>query len=400
MICARLDRELYTLAIKHSATYTRYADDITFSFRCPLNFLPNSIVLLSGGAEMPNHYQSTAGVIISDIITKNGFTINNSKVRLQGRNERQVVTGLTVNTKPNIDRKYVRKTSALIHSLEALGVEQASLINAEKRPNATTSFEAHVQGRLLFMKQVMGFESQVYRRLALRFNMLPTPYKVPLPPLDSMGDVHAFKISKSVIRKCWVIEADATIGGELYILQGSGFMLEGNLLITCSHVLQTDTTWIDECEVFRVDNRDLKFKAKVIHRDIAKDLAILKIETDVGIKNFDHFSLELTREPNIGERVAALGFPNYKTGSIDVGSLGVKITNKYPLGEAKILHSEVDKVFYSGNSGGPVINSSQHVVGVAAKGAASNPEGHNTFIRVSELIQALDNYRATLNLNP
>ncbi|MCU1751752.1 trypsin-like peptidase domain-containing protein [Pseudomonas sp. 6D_7.1_Bac1] len=394
MICASLDRELFTLGMRHSAAYTRYADDITFSFRCPITYLPDSIVCISGPPDRMNHYGSRAGNILSQIITRHGFTINESKVRLQGVNERQIVTGLTVNSKPNVDRRYIRKTSALIHSLEFFGSEQAGAINAQKRPDATNSFEAHIQGRLLFINQVVGVQSKVYRRLALRFNMLPTAYKVPLPPLDSAGDVHAFKINKSVIKKCWVVEADATINEELYIFQGSAFMVEGDLLITCAHVLESEGTILDDCEVFRVDSRDVKFKAKVVHRDSARDLAILKIEHEA--RGFEFFSLERVREPNIGERIAVLGFPNYKSGSVDVGSLSVKITNKYPLGVAKVLHSEVDKTLYSGNSGGPVINSSQHIVGVAAKGAASNPEGHNTFISVSELTQTLNNYKATL----
>jgi hypothetical protein len=39
------------------------------------------------------------------------------KTRLQFRNSKQVVTGLIVNKKLNVDRAYYRKTKAMAHSL-------------------------------------------------------------------------------------------------------------------------------------------------------------------------------------------------------------------------------------------------------------------------------------------
>lgn len=391
MICASLDRQLYGLAIKNRCVYTRYADDITFSFYCPIGLLPKGIVTVSGAPDELTHYQCGVGGDLLSVVKSSGFGVNYAKVRLQGQYERQVVTGLTVNAKPNVGRVYVRKTSALIHSIEKYGVEQASAINIEKHPEGSTKLEAHIQGRLLFLKQIMGAVSPVYRRLAIRFNMLPTQYKVPIPTLDSYGAQHAFRLSKSLVRKCWVIEAEGKIGEEEYYSQGSGFMLSDGLLITCAHVLSQGKLLIPKCSVYRADKRSEIFSAEVVYRDDGRDLAILKM-TNSGETVFDFFSLETGAEPNVGERVAVLGFPNDKLGSIDVGSLSVKITNKYPL--HAVSHSEVDKTLYSGNSGGPVINYNQHVVGIAAKGAAGNPGGHNTFIRVVELFKVLEAYKA------
>ncbi|MNH38493.1 hypothetical protein D3C79_995330 [compost metagenome] len=83
-----------------------------------------------------------------------------------------------------------------------------------------------------------------------------------------------------------------------------------------------------------------------------------------------------------------LGFPNVKNGA-KVGVLQAQVSNKYPLYDPEIMHSEVDKLLYPGNSGGPVINARQRVVGIAAKGAAGSAEGQNSFIRVSELFKVL-----------
>lgn len=388
MLCASLDRELYSLAKRNRAVYTRYADDITFSFYSPAEYLPKNVVEYSLSNGKPNHYYSKVGQELEAIVHQHGFAINLDKVRLQGPGERRLVTGLVTNQKPNIPRTYVRKTAALIHSLEKHGEEAANIIYKKKNPNSSGILESHLQGRLLFIKQVVGEESEVYRRLAQRYNMLPIKSKVPNTPISTAEDSDNFKVGEFIKSKCWVTEVSETVDGELVQNQGTAFMIQGGLLITCEHNLahrsERRRHEFSECCVYRVGEGEGIYEAKVIIRNKDLDLAVLRInDAPAGL---EHFTLEVTREPNIGERVAVLGFPNHKIGS-HVGILKCRITNKYPLHEVK--HSEVDKTLYAGNSGGPVINSSYHAVGIAAKGAEGNPNGKNTFIRISELIDYL-----------
>jgi S1-C subfamily serine protease len=149
----------------------------------------------------------------------------------------------------------------------------------------------------------------------------------------------------------------------------------------------------DECEVIRVSDQTKGYDAKVIIRDKDSDIAILKIIDPPA--NLEPFTLEYEKEPNIGDRVAILGFPNFKPGSDDVGILKARVTNKYPTGkDTVVMHTEVDKTLFTGNSGGPVINSSYHVVGIASRGAEGLPTGRNSFIRISELKKILDKYDA------
>lgn len=398
MLCASLDRDLYSLAKRYRAVYTRYADDITFSFYCPVEFLPGNIVEWSTSNGLPNHYYSNVGHDLQAAINSQGFTINTSKVRLQGPHERRTVTGLVTNQKPNVPRPYVRKIAALIHSIEKYGDEAANVIYKEKHPNSKGVLESHLQGHLLYIKQVVGESSVVYRRLAQRFNMLPISSKVPNVPQATNEDSDNFKVGEFIKNKCWVTEIAENQEGQLVQIQGSAFMINGGLLITCAHnfsseIVNTDlesgkvttkTVNFDECTVFRVGDGEPIYEAKVIIIDKLLDLAVLKISE--APPAFPAFALEGSKEPNIGDRVAVLGFPNHKSGP-HVGILKCKITNKYPL--HNVLHSEVDKTLYAGNSGGPVINSSYHVVGVAAKGAEGNPNGKNSFIRVSELTKYL-----------
>ena len=390
MLCASLDRDLYSLAKRHRAVYTRYADDMTFSFYSSIEYVSRELVDWSEFNGRPNHYSSKVGHELAAVIETHGFKINEDKVRLQGPRERQLVTGLVTNKKPNVPRPYIRKTAALIHSIEKLGLEVASSVFKEKTPNSTANIETHLQGRLLYIKQVVGEESEVYRRLAHRYNMLPINSKVPNTPIATREDSDNFKVGKFIKDKCWVIEINEEINGKLVNSQGSAFLIGGRLLVTCEHVLAElfddgVRVEVDECLVRRVGDENI-YEAKVIIRNKDLDLAVLKIvDPPAGL---EVFSLEDVKEPNIGDRVVVLGFPNFKEGSNDVGVLKCRLTNKYPL--SGVMHSEVDKTLYSGNSGGPVINSSYHVVGIAAQGAAGSPEGKNSFIRVSELKQYLE----------
>lgn len=390
MICASLDRELYSLAKRHRAVYTRYADDMTFSFYTPIQYVPRELVEWCEFDGRPNHYSSKVGHELAAIIATQGFKINENKVRLQGGRERQLVTGLVTNQKPNVPRPYIRKTAALVHSVEKFGLEVSTSIFKEKNPNTTANIETHLQGRLLYIKQVVGEESEVYRRLAQRYNMLPIKSKVPNAPISTPEDYDNFKIGKFIKDKCWIIEVNEEINGKLVNSQGSAFLIGGRLLVTCEHVLAEnfeggERVEVNECLIRRMGDENI-YEAKVIIRSKDLDIAVLKIvDPPAGL---EAFSLEDIKEPNIGDRVAVLGFPNFKEGSNDVGVLKCRLTNKYPL--SGVMHSEVDKTLYSGNSGGPVINTSYHVVGIAAQGAAGNPEGKNSFIRVSELKRYLD----------
>jgi RNA-directed DNA polymerase len=108
MICARLDAKLQQLAKEYQCTYSRYADDITFSTN--RSKFPSVLARLSdiGQVEVGNE--------LSAVIQENGFTINPKKVRLQVKQQRQEVTGLTVNRYPNVQRSYIKQIRGILHA--------------------------------------------------------------------------------------------------------------------------------------------------------------------------------------------------------------------------------------------------------------------------------------------
>jgi len=108
LITRSLDVKLANLSKKHSATYTRYVDDITISTN--KKTFPKGIVINSNDEIFP-------GKDLVKIISKNGFYINPKKTRLQYPDSRQEVTGLVVNKFVNIPYEYRHNLRPKAHSL-------------------------------------------------------------------------------------------------------------------------------------------------------------------------------------------------------------------------------------------------------------------------------------------
>lgn len=129
LICQILDFKLLSLARKHRVTYTRYADDITFSTN-DKNFL----------TEIDQFLLDT-----STVIEKSGFKINDKKTRLQYKDSKQVVTGLVVNKKVNVDKKFFQITKSMAHSLYTTG---------EFKINGEVGSLNQLEGRFSFINQL------------------------------------------------------------------------------------------------------------------------------------------------------------------------------------------------------------------------------------------------------
>lgn len=109
LICSRLDKRLSGLAAKLGFTYTRYADDMTFS--------------ASGEAAGK---VGTLLKAVGEIVTAEGFTVHPDKTRIMRKHRRQEVTGLVVNNGVGVPRDTLRRFRALIHQIEHTGLEGKS----------------------------------------------------------------------------------------------------------------------------------------------------------------------------------------------------------------------------------------------------------------------------------
>jgi hypothetical protein len=115
LVARILDQRLVRFAKRHRVTYSRYADDITFSTNAK-SFPPE---LATGGAHPADPW--VLGQPLIDKIQGSGFQINAAKTRMQVAASRQVVTGLTVNEKVNISQQYWRGVRSMCQSLFKTG---------------------------------------------------------------------------------------------------------------------------------------------------------------------------------------------------------------------------------------------------------------------------------------
>lgn len=151
-----LDTHLIKLARKHDCVYTRYADDLTFSTNLP-NF-PEELALLKDGAW-------TTGAALLKIIKQSGFSVNESKVRLQFEDSQQNVTGLVVNHKANTPASYRSTLRAMAKNLFKTGsfthdtyIKDSSGVYSKQTEPGTLD---QLQGMFGHVKHVDEFNSRL-----------------------------------------------------------------------------------------------------------------------------------------------------------------------------------------------------------------------------------------------
>lgn len=130
LITRKLDRRLAGLASALGWTYTRYADDLTFSAG-PL--AAYKLGALLGRAR--------------DIIASEGFAVAEHKGSVLRSSRRQAVTGVVVNAKPGVPRHEVRRLRAILHAAARTGLEAQ---NREGHPD----FAAHLLGKISYVAMV------------------------------------------------------------------------------------------------------------------------------------------------------------------------------------------------------------------------------------------------------
>lgn len=162
IICQQLDFYLTSVAKRFGLKYSRYADDITFS-------------------SMHNVYQpeSDFSKEINRIITEQGFHIKESKTRLQKDGYRKEVTGLNVNVKANVQKRYVKQLRMWLYLWENYGYEKASsfflkeyILNKGHISKGKPNMANVIGGKLDYLKMVKGNQNNLFIKLKERFDNL------------------------------------------------------------------------------------------------------------------------------------------------------------------------------------------------------------------------------------
>jgi len=162
MICRKLDNELIKLAQENKCRYSRYADDITFSTN--LKEFPHSVFKNNNLAEE-----------LKTIIKNNDFKINAQKTRFMLKNQKQEVSGIIVNQKLNIERKFIKNLRTMLNNWEMLGEEKAEnnfhnkfYEKSLKKPK----YRKVVFGKIDFVRQVRGEDDPVFIKIWNRYQLL------------------------------------------------------------------------------------------------------------------------------------------------------------------------------------------------------------------------------------
>ena len=117
----RLDHRLAGLARKRQLTYTRYADDLTFS------------------GDLNRSQAEALRTVVTHLVSSEGFAVNATKTRLMTRGSRQSVTHVVVNQVLGISRQERRRWRASAHQL------------ARRSESEQPRLRAQLEGRIAFL---------------------------------------------------------------------------------------------------------------------------------------------------------------------------------------------------------------------------------------------------------
>ena len=216
MICAQMDSQLQRLAALKRCTYTRYADDISFS--TARRNIPTALVVIN------DLNQVEAGPELKQIIEANGFMLHPEKIWLRRQDRRQEVTGVNVNSRLNLPRKFTNNIRAMLYVWKKHGLEAAQAHFEKKYDkkhraswNGKPTFQSVLKGKIEYLGMIKGKESSTY----LRF-------------LDKLGRLDS-KLSggKGTPRELLLRRFDTLVSSN--DAQGRGYLLQDLLRDTFKH---------------------------------------------------------------------------------------------------------------------------------------------------------------------
>lgn len=148
-LCAfNLDLRLEGLAWVFGASYTRYADDLVFS----------------GGEPLRRQFRALHAWV-AEVVRDEGFALHPDKTRCLPRHQRQRVTGVVVNVRPNVPRDDFDRLKACLHQSVLHGP-------ASQNKEQLADFRSHLLGRIGWVGQ---FSKARQARLMCLFERIAWP---------------------------------------------------------------------------------------------------------------------------------------------------------------------------------------------------------------------------------
>jgi S1-C subfamily serine protease len=353
MICAQMDSELKTLAWSTGSVYTRYADDLTISTKAAV-LDPR----ISQKSQTTKQWEISSAIV--DIVSKNSFKINSSKTRVRGRHSSLEITGVRINSGLNVNHKIYRQVRAMLNAWEKYGEQAAELdhnskfAKKQRKNGIEPAFRNILRGKIEFIGFIRGRDDRIYVKLLQRFQKLTQGHASPI--------IIGPSTHETVIRQgVWLLT------NKKEDIQGTAFALEGNRLITAAHVVIDGIMWASRPEFC-----DNQYLVEIVNINEELDIAELKIQTFLPVQ----FSLSQGIEINLQSDICVVGFPKYHKKDSVAFRFGKIVQERCYLSFSKDNHQDmvsvkhliVDAAIVKGNSGGPVLDNCNRLIGVAVKG--------------------------------
>jgi RNA-directed DNA polymerase len=151
LVCLDMDKDLTSLAVSKSATYSRYADDLCFSF-------------VGGNRQSAIELKRE----VSKILWKYGFLDNGKKTRIVPPGARKVLTGLNVNENTPTIPKEVRDSVRMhLHYAKNRGISDHC---KERGFRSIVGFKNHLSGMISYVASVDKVKGANFYQ---KFNALP-----------------------------------------------------------------------------------------------------------------------------------------------------------------------------------------------------------------------------------
>lgn len=392
IICNKLDRELRDFAQIHNCVYTRYADDISISFK------KSTFPYVIANKDLRGEINLSDD--IKNIIADNGFVINEDKTHLANSYEKMQVTGIKINSKLNIDKRYIRRIRSIIWTIEkniddlnvAREIFREKYHSRRTENNGSPEMFNALKSMINYIGFIKGKDDAVFLKLAQRYNMV-------IHKTSSGEKIFIEKTIEEIQQfNTYVVDSDCEVNysiegspGSFFYEQGTAFFLQGIGIITNAHL------FLELKEVFkyyqnivfeeysitihnsRYSSQQLKAKIKVL--DFSKDIAILEVENNSMLEKGYQYSENITKEMPI----TLLGYPEYKNNTELRMEKGKILGERYTLDG--FLRMEITSSIYGGNSGGPIVNQMNEVIAVAVKGTTTDGRVPNEVIPIKDVIE-------------
>lgn len=351
--------------INNDITYTRYADDLSFSFD-----EKDYLKLFFEDEECTSLKDS-----FIRIFEESNFPINCEKTRMKGPGEHHQVTGIKVNKECNLNRYYKHWIRLKLSSSEKYGLDSVAKHYYESRKiavpeNYLGKFAYILAGKISYFGMVRKNTDPIYISYASRFNDLVHKQYFSLLPLslEQMKD------------EC-VLFSSSGNGAD----SGSAFIYKKHI-ISCFHCHELFDQYGGLVKFEHPDGRTIMAKPILIDKDL--DLVIYKPNS---INYFELKGKELNDKELKDANAIVLGYPDFsRAKNFDATCVRGNVFSDRL--EKDLLIYSINTHIQPGFSGGPVLDEKDlSLIGMVVFGSSDiKTKYNNGFLPLSKINEVLE----------